>query len=62
MINKKKIADFIYSYGNKTELARKAGIDRTYIHMFLNGTREPGVKFLEGMMKAGMSPEDIFIH
>ena len=61
MINKKAITRFIRDYGNITELARTAGIDRTYIHMFLNGTRQPGMKFVEGMMKAGMKSEDVFL-
>ena len=62
MINKQAITKFIRDYGNITALAREAGIDRTYIHMFLNGTRQPGMKFVEGMMKAGMDSKDVFLN
>ncbi len=60
IVNEDNIRAFIEAYGNMSDLARKAGIHRGYIYRVLNGERNPGIKFIEGMIAAGMKKEDIF--
>ncbi len=60
IINEDNIRKFIEQYGNKTELARKANLDKTVLYRFLNGERNPGMKFIKGMIVAGMKVKDIF--
>ena len=54
------IRDFIVSYGNMSDLARRAGVDRTVLYHILNGYRNPGIKVIDGLVKAGMRKEDVF--
>ncbi len=60
IINMEEIKDFIEAYGNKADLARKSGLHRGYLYRVLSGERKPGLKFIEGMIRAGMKKEDIF--
>ena len=59
IVNVENIREFVIAYQNKSELARRAGIDRTYLYRILNGERKPGLKFAEGMLRAGMKKEDV---
>lgn len=55
VVNKKALFEFIDTYnGPVTELARQAGLGRTTIYAVRAGWREPGVKFINGMIRAGM--------
>jgi len=59
IINIEKVKDFIRSYGNMTELAEYSGVDRTMLYKILSGERQPGLKTLEGLMRAGLKWETI---
>ena len=60
LINMNNIKDFIESYGNISDLAKRSGLNRSYIYRILNGEQEPGMKFIQGMVNAGMRKQDIF--
>ena len=58
-VNLNAVREFVETYNNTAELAKRAGVNRTYIYRVLNGERKPGLKFINGMMAAGMKKEDI---
>ena len=59
-VNLIAVREFVEAYGNTSELADKAGLHRGYIYRVLNGERKPGLKFVKGMIAAGMKREDLF--
>lgn len=46
---------------SEQEMAAKMGISHSYLFRVLQGTRNPGRKFIEGMLNAGMKVNDIFL-
>jgi len=62
IVNREAINDFIDSWhGSKVELARVAGVSRAAIYAVRNGQREPGMKFVNGMLAAGMAREELLV-
>lgn len=63
IINLENIQKFMKE-NNYTEhsLAEAMGISHSYLFRVLRGARQPGRKFIEGLIQAGMSPEEIFLH
>ena len=59
LVNIEAVKTYIAEHENKSELARVSGIDRPYLYRVLNGERNPGVKFIEGLIRAGMSRDEI---
>ncbi|TYO95156.1 helix-turn-helix domain-containing protein [Desulfallas thermosapovorans] len=45
---------------NEQTLSEAMGISYSYLFRVLRGDRQPGRKFIEGLIKIGMSPGDIF--
>lgn len=45
---------------SEPELAKAMGIAYSYLFRVLRGKRQPGAKFIRGLLSAGMSPTDIF--
>lgn len=60
-INLKKVQEFM-EQREKSEytLAADMGVSYSYVFRVMRGERNPGGKFIEGLLKAGMRPEDIF--
>ena len=59
LVNIPAVKNFIEAYQNKSELSRVSGIDRPYLYRVLSGERNPGIKFVEGLLRAGAKKEDI---
>ena len=60
LVNIEAVKNYIAEHENKSELARVSGIDRPYLYRVLNGERNPGVKFIEGLIRSGMARDEIF--
>lgn len=43
-------------------LSEAMGISYSYLFRVMRGDRQAGRKFIEGLVQAGMSPGDIFLH
>jgi transcriptional regulator with XRE-family HTH domain len=43
------------------KMASSMNISYSYLFRVLNGDREAGGKFIQGLINAGMSPKDIFV-
>ncbi len=62
MINLKNVKMFMKKEKySETELSKVMGISYSYLFRVLRGDRKPGAKFIEGLIKAGMEPNDIFL-
>jgi|LSQX01.2.fsa_nt_gb transcriptional regulator with XRE-family HTH domain len=61
-INLKNVKTFMgrESY-SEIELSKAMGISYSYLFRVLRGDRKPGAKFIEGLLKAGMEPNEIFL-
>lgn len=60
-INLKNIEDFMLRNGlSERQLARSMGVSHSYVFRVLRGDRQAGGKFIGGLVKAGMPPQDIF--
>mgnify|MGYP000846986782 CR=1 FL=1 len=46
---------------SEQEFAKIMGITRSYLFRVLRGDRQPGRKFIEGLFRAGMVVDDIFL-
>jgi len=46
---------------SELEMARLMNISYSYLFRVFRGKRQPGRKFIEGLFKAGMKPEEIFL-
>lgn len=43
------------------DLSKAMGVSYSYVFRVMRGKRSPGGKFIEGLLRAGMSPGDIFL-
>ncbi len=60
-VNLDKVRAFIKDSGMKDQaFAEAMGIDYSYLFKVLRGSRSPGGKFIDGLISAGMKPNDIF--
>lgn len=46
---------------SETEFSKIMDISYSYLFRVLRGDRKPGAKFINGLIKAGMKPNDIFL-
>ncbi len=61
-LNLGKIKDFMVA--NKLSeygLSKKMSVSYSYVFRVMRGKREPGQKFINGLIQAGMVPNDIFL-
>lgn len=61
-VNIRNIHDFITKKNlSKRGLSELMEISYSYLFRVLRGDRKAGGKFIDGLLKAGMSPGDIFL-
>jgi len=61
-INLENVKGFIEKSGkSEPEFAEAMGIDYSYLFRVLRHDRQAGGKFIEGLLKVGMKPNDIFL-
>lgn len=61
-VNLEKVRELMNQSGySEPELAEIMEVSYSYLFRVLRGDRQPGGKFIDGLIKAGMSPEDIFL-
>ena len=61
-VNLDNVRVFMKSIGySERELAKAMGVSHSYVFRVFRDDRQPGGKFIEGLIKAGMMPEDIFL-
>jgi len=61
-VNLEKVKEFMEKEKySEYELSKAMDISYSYLFRVLRGDRKPGAKFIEGLIKAGMRPNDIFL-
>jgi len=61
-INLEQVRLFMQEKGySEVELAKAMGVTYSYVFRVMRGKRQPGGKFIEGLISAGMLPENIFM-
>ena len=61
-INLKNIERFMTENSiSEVLMAKRMGITYSYLYRVMRGTRGPGGKFIEGLVKAGMDAEQFFL-
>lgn len=61
-VNLKKVEAFMNRHNfSEPALARQMDISYSYLFRVLRGKRQAGGKFIDGLIKVGMNPEEIFL-
>ncbi len=61
-VNLKKVEAFMAENKfSEPALARKMDISYSYLFRVLRGKRQAGGKFIDGLIKVGMNPQEIFL-
>lgn len=61
-INLDKVRDYMKKKEySEPEMATNMGITYSYFFRVMRGDRQPGGKFISGLIAAGMAPEEIFL-
>lgn len=62
LVDIKKVKAFMAEKNmSEPEFANTMGITYSYLFRVLRGDRQPGRKFIEGLLNAGMRADDIFL-
>lgn len=59
-LNREEFKIFLYMHGLSYEaFARRAGLSLSMVQSVVGGRRNPGNKFIRGLVKAGVPPHEI---